>query len=280
MIQQIQDALKRYIDSLEDSRLKDGISYALLNGGKRLRPLLMLQVIDHYNLNANDYVDIAIALEILHTYSLVHDDLPSMDNDSLRRGKPTLHIAFDEATAVLVGDALLTDSFSLLSTHSTLTDTQKISMIQILSTKTGSKGMVLGQDLDLESESKIVTIDILNRMYELKTANLLQASLMLGAVVSNQIQDLKLWEKLGYYLGVYFQIQDDLLEAISTPEAIGKSKSDEDRSKPTYISLVGIENTKKYIASYEKEIDTYCHLLNIRSSALLDTIEKIKKREN
>ena len=279
MINQIEQALKQYIESLEKSRLKDAVSYALLAGGKRLRPLLMLQVIEHYRLDPSMYVDAAIALEMLHTYSLVHDDLPTMDNDTLRRGKPTLHIAYDEGLAILVGDGLLTDSFLQISIQPVLSDKQKTEMIKILSLKTGNKGMVYGQVLDIESEQKQIDIQLLDKMYEYKTANLLQASLMLGAVASNQFETIPLWEKLGYHLGIYFQIQDDILEHTSTPEILGKSKSDDIREKPTYITIVGLQNALNVLDYHEQQINIFMHQLKIETSAIYETILQIKKRK-
>ncbi len=279
MIDKIHTALQHYIDSIENSTLKDGISYALLAGGKRIRPLLMLQVIEHYGLDPNDYVDVAIALELLHTYSLVHDDLPSMDNDTLRRGKPTLHIAFDEATAILVGDALLTDSFNIISSSTTLTSDQKIKMIDILSSKTGSKGMVYGQILDIESEKQTVDIHHLELMYFHKTANLIQASFMMGAVASNAFNDVNDWADLGKALGFYFQIQDDILEHTSTPEILGKSKSDDIREKPTYVSLKGLDQSQQFLTSLNHSILEYQKKLQIYDSPLLTTLEEIKKRK-
>jgi geranylgeranyl diphosphate synthase type II len=279
MIYQIEQALKQYIESLEKSRLKDAVSYALLAGGKRLRPLLMLQVIEHYGLDPSLYIDSAIALEMLHTYSLVHDDLPSMDDDTLRRGKPTLHIAYDEGLAILVGDGLLTDSFLQISKQPVLSDKQKTEMIKILSLKTGNKGMVYGQVLDIESEQKQIDIQLLDQMYEYKTANLLQASLMLGAVASNQFEALPLWEKLGYHLGIYFQIQDDILEHTSTPEILGKSKSDDIREKPTYISIVGYQNALNILNYHEQQINIFMQQLEIETSEIHETILQIKKRK-
>lgn len=279
MIDKIQNALKNYINTLENSTLKDGISYALLAGGKRIRPLLMLQVIEHYGFDPNDYVDVAISLELLHTYSLVHDDLPSMDDDTLRRGKPTLHIAFDEATAILVGDALLTDSFQIISSSAILTPIQKVKMIDILSSKTGSKGMVYGQVLDIESEKQLVNLDHLELMYLHKTANLIQASLMMGAVASNAFDDINKWESLGQALGLYFQIQDDILEYTSSPEILGKSKSDDIRKKPTYVSIKGLEKTQFYLTTLNNSILANQNLLNIIEGSLLTTLEEIKKRK-
>jgi geranylgeranyl diphosphate synthase, type II len=279
MIKDILNALGRYISNLEDSTLKEATEYALLAGGKRLRPLLMLQVIEHYNLNPLDYVDAAISLELLHTYSLVHDDLPAMDDDTLRRGKPTLHIAFDEGLAILVGDGLLTDSFKQISSHPLLTDTQKIKMIDVLSFKTGSKGMVYGQALDLASEKQSISIDLLDQMYLYKTAYLLQASLMLGAIASNQMHTLDLWEKLGYHLGIYFQIQDDVLEHISSPETLGKSKSDDIREKPTYVSILGLEHSYQSLNHHEYQINLISEQLEIKKSLIYQTIDSIKKRK-
>jgi geranylgeranyl diphosphate synthase type II len=279
MIDKIHNALHHYIETLEDSTLKDGISYALLAGGKRIRPLLMLQVIEHYGLDPNKYVDVAIALELLHTYSLVHDDLPSMDDDTLRRGKPTLHIAFDEATAILVGDALLTDSFHLLSKSSILSPDQKVKMIEVLSNKTGSKGMVYGQILDIESEKQNVDINHLDLMYLHKTANLIQASFMMGAIASKAYGDVLHWESLGQALGLYFQIQDDLLEFTSTPEMLGKSKSDDKREKPTYVSIKGLEQTKSMLTLLDRSILDYQKKLHINDGSLLTTLDEIKKRK-
>jgi len=279
MIDKIHNALHHYIETLKDSTLKDGISYALLAGGKRIRPLLMLQVIEHYGLDPNKYVYVAIALELLHTYSLVHDDLPSMDDDTLRRGKPTLHIAFDEATAILVGDALLTDSFHLLSKSSILSPDQKVKMIEVLSNKTGSKGMVYGQILDIESEKQTIDINHLDLMYLHKTANLIQASFMMGAIASKAYGDVLHWESLGQALGLYFQIQDDLLEFTSTPEMLGKSKSDDKREKPTYVSIKGLEQTKSMLTLLDRSILDYQKKLHINDGSLLTTLDEIKKRK-
>lgn len=279
MIKDIVNALERYISNLEDSTLKEATEYALLAGGKRIRPLLMLQVIEHYNLNPLDYVDAAISLELLHTYSLVHDDLPAMDDDTLRRGKPTLHIAYDEGLAILVGDGLLTDSFKQISSHPILSDTQKIKMIEVLSTKTGSNGMVYGQALDLASEKQSISIDLLDQMYLYKTAYLLQASLMLGAIASNQFETLNLWEKLGYHLGIYFQIQDDILESTSTPEILGKSRTDELREKPTYVSILGIHASNEILKHHERQLDIYAEKLQLKQALIYQTIDAIKKRK-
>jgi len=278
MKHKIIEALQQYIDTLPKGSLKEAVSYALLAGGKRLRPLLMLSLLESYNIDSNAYASVAISLEMLHTYSLIHDDLPAMDNDTLRRGQPTLHIAFDEGIAILAGDTLLTDSFHVIASNNTLNAHQKQKLIEILSSKTGSNGMILGQVLDLESEGKNITLDMLNQMYVLKTAYLLQASLMFGAVIANE-KDLPIWEKIGYDLGLLFQIQDDVLEETSTVEKMGKSKTDTIREKPTYVSLLGLEQSLNMIELLSKTIQQLLEQIGLKDSKIASIIDTIIKRD-
>jgi geranylgeranyl diphosphate synthase type II len=278
MKHKIIEALQQYIDTLPKGSLKEAVSYALLAGGKRLRPLLMLSLLESYNIDSNAYASVAISLEMLHTYSLIHDDLPAMDNDTLRRGQPTLHIAFDEGIAILAGDTLLTDSFHVIASNNTLSAHQKQKLIEILSSKAGSNGMILGQVLDLESEGKNITLDMLNQMYVLKTAYLLQASLMFGAVIANE-KDLPIWEKIGYDLGLLFQIQDDVLEETSTVEKMGKSKTDTIREKPTYVSLLGLEKSLNMIELLSKTIQQLLEQIGLKDSKIASIIDTIIKRD-
>jgi geranylgeranyl diphosphate synthase type II len=275
----IEQALQNYIDTLPQGQLKEAVSYALLAGGKRIRPLLMLDVIESFGLHPSSYVDIAVSLELIHTYSLIHDDLPAMDDDTLRRGKPTLHIAFNEGLAILAGDTLLTDAFSLITKSEALSPDQKVEMVHTLSLKAGSHGMILGQVLDLASEGQHVSLDELNTMYLLKTSRLLEASLMLGAIVSRS-KDVKTFERMGLDLGLLFQIQDDYLEYMSDPSVLGKSKSDELRDKPTYISLIGIEKTKKIILELSDRLRQTLKSLQLEQTLLSETIESILSRKH
>lgn len=274
----IQLALNQYIDTLSNSPLKDAIAYALLGEGKRVRPLLASNLLLSKNIDPRPYLSALVSVELIHTYSLIHDDLPAMDNDTLRRSKPTVHIQFDEATAILAGDALLTDSFSLITNNPNLTDQQKVHMVHILSKKAGSLGMVLGQIKDVESENQAITIDDLNEMYVLKTANLMQASLMLGAVIAAP-NDLLLYKKLGYYIGLIFQIQDDLIEHLYTSEKIGKSKSDLSRNKPTYVSLLGLEQTQLILNNYTDALNKLIHELGLQNMKLHEQIKTLLTRE-
>ena len=275
----INDALKKYVLSINNPPLRDAIKYSLLAGGKRIRPILFLEVIKSYGLNHLDYIDIAISLELIHTYSLIHDDLPSMDNDSIRRGKPTLHIAYGESTAILAGDALLTDSFRLISSSLILDSNIKTKLIEVLSEKTGSNGMIMGQMLDLASEGAELPLFDLDQMYEKKTSNLIVASLVMGAIVSDE-KNTQLWSNLGFILGLLFQIQDDVLEETLSVDIIGKTKSDRIRKKPTYVSILGLNETKLHILKLEDELKKIINKLKLFDSSLYQLILKIINRSN
>jgi geranylgeranyl diphosphate synthase, type II len=274
----IELSLKTYIETLPKGSLKDAMSYALLAGGKRIRPLLMLHVIESLGVSSKLFVDVSISLELLHTYSLIHDDLPAMDDDTLRRGKPTLHIAFNEGLAILAGDALLTDAFHVISTHPHLTAEQKIQMVHILSSKAGSHGMILGQVLDLASEGQAISLEQLKTMYILKTSRLLEAAMMMGAVASN-VNDIETFELLARDLGLFFQIQDDYLEKTTDTNILGKSKSDDERDKPTYVSILGLTQTKKYMDSLSETIKKHIKSLSLEQTLLSETIDMIIQRQ-
>ncbi len=232
-----EEYLNQKIDLLKPSMTREAMRYSLMAGGKRLRPKMVFSVIKGYGLEEEIGYDYASALEMLHTYSLIHDDLPAMDNDDLRRGKPTCHKQFDEATAILAGDGLLTYAFEVLSTaklsHNDLA-------VKVLATNAGSSGMVLGQTLDMH-ENEEVDFNLLQDIYKYKTGCLFSAALMLGAIASNKVDDttLKLWEEIGIKIGIAFQIQDDLLDVRMNSEQLGKSNSDERNHKVTAVTLLG-----------------------------------------
>ncbi|WP_264229735.1 polyprenyl synthetase family protein [Acholeplasma laidlawii] len=273
----IEERLKSYIDTLPKSKLKDAMAYALLGGGKRIRPILGMTLLESKGVDPTPYIDAFLAVEMIHTYSLIHDDLPAMDDDSLRRGKPTLHIAFDEATAILAGDALLTDSFKMVVNNNHLSALQKVQIIDLLASKAGSMGMVFGQIKDIESENKKITIEDLNLMYELKTANLIQASLMIAGVILSD-HDIKSYEDLGYYIGLIFQIQDDILEYTLSPEEFGKSKSDDIRNKPTYVSLLGLDKANQVLNTYVDTLNTLIESLYIKDTVIHTQIKLLLNR--
>jgi geranylgeranyl diphosphate synthase, type II len=261
----------------KSGKLKQAMDYALSAGGKRIRPMLMLEVIQAYQMDENLYLDIACAIEMVHTYSLVHDDLPAMDNDDLRRGKPTLHKAFDEGLAILAGDALLTDAFGLIANHQTLSDNIKIDLIATLSRKSGSQGMIHGQYLDLYYENKNIPLEILEEIHLHKTAHLLEAALMMGAIIA-QPQDVSKWEKIGRHLGMMFQIQDDILEVTSNEETMGKTLSDVSNQKQTYVLHYGIEASKKAVDLHHSAIIDLLDSLNIDPFKMRNLMDQIYHR--
>lgn len=273
----IENRLKAYIETLPESKLKAAMAYALLGGGKRIRPMLGMTLLESKGVDPTPYIEAFLAVEMIHTYSLIHDDLPAMDDDTLRRGKPTVHIAFEEAIAILAGDALLTDSFRLVTQNKYLSALQKVEIIDIISSKAGSTGMVFGQIKDIESEDKMVTIEDLNLMYELKTANLIQASLMIAGVILSD-HDIKNYEDLGYYIGLIFQIQDDILEYTLSPEEFGKSKSDDIRNKPTYVSLLGLDKANQVLNTYVDTLNTLIESLYIKDTVIHTQIKLLLNR--
>jgi len=273
----IDQAIDQYLETLVQSRLKSAIRYALSGTGKRLRPKLMLATIEARGFNAKDYASVALALELVHTYSLVHDDLPAMDDDALRRGQPTTHIQFDEATAILVGDALLSDAFRLISEAAQISPDKQSAMIRILAEKIGSKGMVYGQILDIASENTSGDVAQLMAINTHKTAHLLEAALMMGAIASNE-SNLERTEQLGRDLGLLYQIQDDLLEATSDEATAGKSFSDDRRKKPTYLTVLGLAKTQAMNDQYYASIQASLKALELEHTVLDELIQTIIHR--
>ncbi len=233
---EFQSILQRYASS----RVVEAMNYSFSNGGKRLRPQLLLEVCKGYGVEETRALPFALALEMIHTYSLVHDDLPAMDNDDLRRGKKTCHLAFDEATAILAGDGLLTEAFNVVM-HSSESAEKKVAITQILASCSGVNGMILGQMKDMEAENLTLTWEQLKELHECKTGKLFAASCMIATVLAGKEEKLSFWESLGLEIGLAFQIQDDILDLIKSPEEIGKSTSDTDNNKQTSVSILGLE---------------------------------------
>jgi geranylgeranyl pyrophosphate synthase len=234
---------------LVPQRLHAAQRYAVLGGGKRLRPLLVYFTGEVLNIPATVLDAPAAAVELIHSYSLVHDDLPAMDDDDLRRGQPTTHRAFDEATAILAGDALQVLAFSLLSRDRTpgMTSDARLKMIQILADASGTRGMAGGQAIDLAAVGRPLTLEELEAMHRLKTGALIRASVLMAAACSPTLSAAS-WDALDGYsqdIGLAFQIQDDILDVEGNTEEIGKtSGADAARAKPTYPSVIGLEAAK------------------------------------
>lgn len=233
-------------------RIVAAMNHSIMAGGKRLRPILCLAACEIVGGKPEKCLATACALEMIHTYSLIHDDLPAMDNDELRRGKPTCHIAFDEATAILAGDALLTLGFQFLSQSSgTLSATEalkKLDVINRISVAAGCEGMIAGQMLDILSEGKKLKIEELKQLHLSKTGALIEASIYAGAVLGNgtEYQVEKLLE-YAHNIGLAFQVADDILNIEGDPSFMGKAVgTDNDRHKSTYPALIGVEASRQF----------------------------------
>ena len=254
VIQQLQQDVAIHLTQLienrpSDARLKEAMLYAVQSGGKRIRPLLTLAVGSAGTVNNEAVLDLACALEMIHTYSLIHDDLPGMDDDDLRRGRPTLHKAFDEATAILAGDALLTLAFEVAA-NANLEAGPLVEAVKILSTASGMSGMISGQMKDIASEEVTITLEQMKEIHREKTGELLLAAVRLGNLF---VLDTKMKEAFVSYathFGLAFQIQNDLQDVCWTSEQTGKETGkDSELSKNTYPSLLGVEGAKEALAS-------------------------------
>ena len=236
-------------------KLAEAMEYAVMNGGKRIRPILMYMICDLFEKNNSENYDkvreIAVALEFIHCYSLVHDDLPAMDNDDYRRGKLTVHKKYNEAIGVLVGDVLLTEAFGIIANSKSLGAKNKIEIISKLSEYAGFFGMVGGQFVDMESENKKVEIDTLKYIHAHKTGKLLTAAIELPMIALDIESEKR--EKMVEYsklLGIAFQIKDDILDIEGNFEEIGKKSNDVQNEKTTYPSIFGLEKSKKLLQEY------------------------------
>ena len=274
------------IKTIEDMQipttLKNSMLYSIKAGGKRIRPILMIASTEAFDGKKEDVLPVAIALELIHTYSLIHDDLPAMDDDDLRRGQPTNHIQFDEATAILAGDALLTVAFQIITEAENLSAEQKVTIINRLSIASGSSGMVAGQILDLEAEEKQVSLSELEQIHRLKTGELLIFAVEIGAYLAGASQDhIHAIKQYGHHIGLIFQIQDDILDVEGVQAKLGKQVgSDQSNEKSTYPKLLGIEGA---IKAKEDNIVLANQALikaNVSNSTLASLIDYLSKRDS
>lgn len=266
------------------SSLIEAMSYAVLLGGKRVRPFLIYTTGRMLGVAQEKLDHSAGAMEAIHAYSLVHDDLPAMDDDKLRRGKPTCHIAFDEATAILAGDALQSFAFELLAQDTTLSDAQKVAQFQTLAQAAGARGMCLGQSLDLLAEDKAVALAELELIHRNKTGALIEASVLMGFNVSEHAQNLAVKQPLVRYaqaIGLAFQVQDDILDVIGETDKIGKTVgSDENLHKSTYPKLLGLAGAQQKAQDlYQAALDALAEL-PFDTTALKELADFIVKRES
>lgn len=263
----------------KDNRLFESMQYSLSAGGKRIRPLFVLTTIDSLGGNAEDGLHFGVALEMIHTYSLIHDDLPAMDDDDYRRGKLTNHKQFDEATAILAGDALLTDSFRMI-TDSQLDKDIKLSLISLLSEAAGSKGMVYGQMLDMAGEHQSLELDQMEEVHSYKTGELIRAAFVASGIIMKLTEEkIQLLDQIGRNVGLMFQIQDDILDVEGSFEEIGKPVgSDIANDKSTYVSLLGLEQSKALLKEKYNHTEKLVQALSPINDGLLQLIRFIIER--
>ena len=283
-----QDRINKFLKKKLDNKnskntINDAANYALLNGGKRFRALLVYAIgeINATNQNVLDFI--AASIEIIHAYSLTHDDLPDMDDDSLRRGLPSCHIKFGASQAILAGDGLQSLAFEfLVSPDFIIDDAKKINLISHLSKAIGINGMVFGQSLDMECSNKELDIKLLEKIQKKKTGELIHASCMMSYSISNffdsSVQDCI--SKLAYLLGQLYQITDDILDSTSTSKDLGKtSGKDQKDNKATYVSIMGITKSIKIKENFYVEIKNLVKQIPGNTQTLNDLIDKIYARD-
>jgi geranylgeranyl diphosphate synthase type II len=258
------------------NNLKEAMIYSYSAGGKRIRPLLVFASLEAFSCDLNKGLNTASALELIHTSSLIHDDLPAMDDDDFRRGKLTNHKVFGEATAILAGDALLVNPYELICNDESLADHQKVKLICELCQSCGASGMIGGQQLDIENENKDLLINELIKINENKTGKLIQFALVAGAIIANQNDEvINVIRQAAYNIGIAFQIKDDILDVIGDQEIIGKSiNNDKKNHKCTYVSIIGLEESQNRLNEHYQTALSLLNSLN-RNSSMLESIFKL-----
>ncbi|MFI3285003.1 MAG: farnesyl diphosphate synthase [Erysipelotrichaceae bacterium] len=264
------------LNSVSDSRVKKAMAYSFYSSGKKLRSHLLIETVKAFSLDETMAYPAACSLEMIHTYSLIHDDLPAMDDDDLRRGMPTCHVQFDEATAILAGDGLLSEAFRHLS-FASYSDEVKVGCIQILSDFAGANGMILGQDLDMGLQAE--TFEDLKRIHFNKTGKLFAAGFMMGAIVADKKEYLSLFHELGITLGLAFQIQDDILDVTMSSEELGKNaNSDIENHKVTVLTFYDMQQAKMLLDDLFAQCDQLINQVDWDATSLKGLIEEIKNR--
>ena len=282
---QAETAVERYLPTTSTGQdtLHEAMSYVSVGGGKRFRPLLVAAAARLGAADAEALSQAMAAIEYVHVYSLVHDDMPEMDNDSLRRGKPTCHVQYDQATALLVGDALQTLAFDVLSRPVNLPAAQQLQRVQVLARASGSEGMAGGQGIDLANVGKDLSLAQLQHMHGLKTGALIRAAVALGGLSCSDVSD-GLLADLDVYadkLGLAFQVIDDVLDCEQDTATLGKTAGkDEEANKPTYVKLLGLEGARTQAISLAEEAKAAVATYGDAAAALLGLADYVIKRNH
>lgn len=270
-------------NSKYQSDLYEAMNYSLEAGGKRLRPIFLIEAAKMFGLSVEKAFPFASALEMIHTYSLIHDDLPAMDNDDLRRGKPTNHIVYGEATAILAGDALLNSAHTLMIQASMHTDDVEkgIQAAYEISTRAGAQGMIVGQIADIANENSSMDIDTLNYINDNKTGALIEAAFVAGAIIGGATDDeTRKMRKVAQNIGLSFQIIDDILDIEGDTEIIGKpAGSDAKNEKTTYPSLIGLQESKEHAVHLTNEAIDILRELPYNTDFLEELVNELLSRK-
>lgn len=282
-ISYIEDALYKYMEKKDSPQklIYDAASYSIKAGGKRLRPILVTECYKMCGGEEKERVlPFACAIEMIHTYSLIHDDLPAMDNDDLRRGKPTNHKVFGEAAAILAGDALLNLAFETALNAENIMPDKKIEALKVLANASGWDGMIGGQAVDLESEGKNISFETLKYIHKLKTGALISAACEMGAVLAGANEsERKAVKKYAENLGIAFQVLDDILDVTADEKALGKPVgSDEKNKKCTYVTIFGTERAKEYAKEYTYNAIEALDMFGDRAEFLIKLTEYLLER--
>lgn len=286
-VKEIDNCLNNIIENKDNSQkiIYEAMNYSLMSGGKRLRPILLLGTYEIFENNNEEVMPFACAMEIIHTYSLIHDDLPAMDNDDYRRGQLSSHKMFDEATAILAGDALLNKAFEIgldAIVNFNFDVKRAARALSIISNSSGTEGMIGGQIIDMFGNTKIQTLEQLKYMYSLKTGAIIKSSVVAGAILGGAVEDeVKALEIYAEKLGIAFQIEDDILDVEGTQEKLGKPiGSDMENDKVTYLSFVEIEEAKKHVAQYTKEAIESLNIFGDKAIRLIELAKYLTNRDH
>lgn len=283
---EIEQILKEYLPPQEGKQkiIMEAMEYSLMAGGKRLRPMLLAETFQMFGGTSKIVRPFMAAIEMIHTYSLVHDDLPAMDDDDYRRGRKTTHIVFGEDMGILAGDALLNYAFETACTAFSEEPGEAVRIgraLQVLAKKAGIYGMIGGQVADVSADGKEVTADTLSFIYELKTGALLESAMMIGAILAGASEEeIAVIEQAAKKIGIAFQIQDDILDVTSTEEVLGKPVfSDQKNEKTTYVTLFGLEKAKRDVEQISEEAIALLKGLQRENPYLEQLLQELIHRE-
>ena len=279
----VERALQAELDRTDilDDKLRASMAYSLMAGGKRLRPILLMAAADAVGVDGTKFITAACALEMIHTYSLIHDDLPAMDNDDYRRGKLTNHKAYDEGTAILAGDALLTLAFTVILRQQDVPAERLLRVVDEMSRAAGAEGMVGGQMLDLEAENRRISMEELRRIHMGKTGALFRAALCSGAILAGASeQQLAALTAYADHFGLAFQITDDILDVVGTAEDIGKPVgSDEKNHKSTYVTLTSLDEAQSLARQTVESAVDALHIFGDEAAFLRELVLYLVRRK-